>query len=106
MDPSNQSEAGVLLDQLLESLLADFEHWFQRGNELLRYCPDDVMGKTERDLLAARLMEGQKAIVATRSLVKASSQPMAVSMGAMSPWHGLVTEVWQLAAKLAVDRRS
>ncbi|MDG2328853.1 MAG: DUF2605 family protein, partial [Synechococcus sp. cluster2_bin.44] len=53
-----------------------------------------------------RLMEGQKAIVATRSLVKASSQPMAVSMGAMSPWHGLVTEVWGLAAKLAVDRRS
>ena len=27
MDPSNQSEAGVLLDQLLESLLADFDHW-------------------------------------------------------------------------------
>ena len=30
---------------------------------------------------------------------------MALSMGAMSPWHGLVTEVWGLAAKLAVDRR-
>ena len=34
MDPSNQSEAGVLLDQLLESLLADFDHWFKRGDEL------------------------------------------------------------------------
>ena len=31
---------------------------------------------------------------------------MAVSMGAMSPWHGLVTEVWGLAAKLAVNRRN
>ena len=71
MDPSNQSEAGILLDQLLESLLADFDHWFQRGDELLRCCPDDVMGKTERDLLAARLTEGKKAITATRSLVKA-----------------------------------
>jgi len=26
-------------------------------------------------------------------------------MAAMNPWHGLVTEVWGLAAKLAVDRR-
>ena len=106
MDQSNQSEAGVLLDQLLESLLADFDHWFQRGDELLRCCPDDVMGKTERDLLAARLTEGKKAITATRSLVSASSQPMAVSMGAMSPWHGLVTEVWGLAAKLAKYQRN
>ena len=60
MDPSNQSEAGILLDQLLESLLADFDHWFQRGDELLRCCPDDVMGKTERDLLAARFNRGQE----------------------------------------------
>ena len=106
MDPSNQSEAGILLDQLLESLLADFDHWFQRGDELLSCCPDDVMEKTERDLLAARLTEGKKAITATRSLIKASSQPMAVSMGAMSPWHGLVTEVWGLAAKLAMNQRN
>ena len=106
MDPSNQSEAGALLDQLLESLLADFDHWFQRGDELLRCCPDDVMDQAERDRLADRLTEGQKAITATRSLVKASSQPMAVSMSAMSPWHGLVTEVWGLAAKLAVYRRN
>jgi len=105
MDPSNKSEAGALLDQLLESLLADFDHWFQRGDELLGCCPDAVMAKVERDRLAARLSEGQKAIIATRSLVKASTQPMAVSMGAMSPWHGLVTEVWGLAAKLAVYRR-
>ena len=106
MDPSNQSEAGILLDQLLESLLADFDHWFQRGDELLRCCPDDVMGKTERDLLAARLKEAKKAITATRSLVNASSQPMAVSMGAMSPWHGLVTEVWGLSARLAKYQRN
>ena len=106
MDLSNQSEAGALLDQLLESLLADFDRWFQRGEELLRCCPDDVVGKVERDRLAARLTEGQKSITATRSLVKASTQPMAVSMSAISPWHGLVTEVWGLAAKLAVNRRN
>jgi hypothetical protein len=51
-------------------------------------------------------VDAQRSIAATRSLLQASSQPMAVSMAAMNPWHGLVTEVWGLAAKLAVDRRN
>ena len=82
---STNREAGALLDELLASLLDDFEHWFQRGEE--------------------RLQEGKKAIAATRALVAASTQPMAVSMEVMNPWHGLVTEVWALAAKLGSSRK-
>ncbi len=82
---STNQEAGALLDELLASLLDDFEHWFQRGEELLQ-------------------AEGKKAIAATRSLVAASTQPMAVSMEVMNPWHGLVTEVWGLAARLGSNR--
>jgi hypothetical protein len=40
-------EAGALLDELLASLLDDFEHWFQRGEELLQNCPDAVMSPEE-----------------------------------------------------------
>ena len=98
-------EAGDLLESLLASLLADFDHWFTRGQALLEQCPDSVLNPEERRELAERLVDGKRSIAATRSLLQASSQPMAVSMGAMSPWHGLVTEVWGLAAKLAVDRR-
>ena len=81
---STNREAGALLDELLASLLDDFEHWFQHMEE--------------------RLQDGKKAIAATRSLVAASTQPMAVSMEVINPWHGLVTEVWALAAKLGSSR--
>ena len=97
-------DAGALLDQLLASLLDDFEHWFQRGEELLQACPDAVMSLKERQGMERRLQDGKKAIAATRALVAASTEPMAVSMEVMNPWHGLVTEVWALAAKLGSSR--
>ena len=101
---STNREAGPLLDELLSSLLDDFEHWFQRGEELLQACPEEVMPLQERRRMQERLQEGKKAIAATRSLVAASTQPMAVSMEVMNPWHGLVTEVWGLAARLGSNR--
>ena len=101
---STNQEAGALLDELLASLLDDFEHWFQRGEELLEACPEEVMPLQERQRMQERLQEGKKAIAATRSLVAASTQPMAVSMEVMNPWHGLVTEVWALAARLGSNR--
>ena len=103
---STNHEAGALLDELLASLLDDFEHWFQRGEELLQACPEEVMPSEERQRMEERLQDGKKAIAATRSLVAASTQPMAVSMEVMNPWHGLVTEVWALAAKLGSTRSS
>ena len=101
---STNQEAGALLDELLASLLDDFEHWFQRGEELLQACPEEVMPLEERRGMEERLQDGKKAIAATRSLVAASTQPMAVSMEVMNPWHGLVTEVWALAARLGSNR--
>ena len=101
---STNQEAGALLDELLASLLDDFEHWFQRGEELLQACPEEVMPLQERRRMQERLQEGKKAIAATRSLVAASTEPMAVSMKVMNPWHGLVTEVWALAARLGSNR--
>ena len=102
-DSTNQ-EAGALLDELLASLLDDFEHWFQRGEELLKACPDAVMPREDRQRMEIRLQDGKKALAATRALVAASTEPMAVSMEVLNPWHGLVTEVWALAAKLGSSR--
>ena len=99
-DSAAKRDAGVLMESLLRSLLDDFDHWFQRGEQLLETCPLSVMGASEQAELRARLQEGRKAVAATRALTAASSQPVAVSMEAMTPWHGLVTEVWGLASKL------
>ena len=99
-DSAAKRDAGVLMESLLRSLLDDFDHWFQRGEQLLETCPLSVMGASEQAQLRARLQEGRKAVGATRALTAASSQPVAVSMEAMTPWHGLVTEVWGLASKV------
>ena len=95
-----ESEAGTLMSSLLESLLADFDHWFSRGDELLSRCPDSVMSAVERQQLAMRLEEGRRRLVATRALINATDQPVAVSLDAMTSWHGLVTEVWGLSARI------
>jgi hypothetical protein len=94
-------EADALLESLLDSLLNDFNHWFQRGQELLSACPDSVMTPDERDVMRVRIDEGLKAIAATRALVKATPAAMAVSMEAMTPWHQLVIEVWGLAGRIS-----
>ena len=99
-DPRRTPEAGALLGSLLSSLLDDYDHWFARGEELLSTCPDTVLSEQERRQLALRLAESKRSIAATRALMGASNEPMAVSMDAMRPWHLLVTEVWQLSARL------
>jgi len=99
-DAPLEQEAGALMESLLTSLLDDFDHWFQRGEQLLENCPASVVSHDDQRAFLDRLREGQRAVAATRALVKASSQPMAVSMEALTPWHGLVTEVWGLAARI------
>ena len=105
MNQPKDLETGALLDHLLTSLLDDFDHWFARGEELLSQCPEDVMDSSERQAFQARLAEAIKAVAATRALMRASNQPMAVSMKAMHPWHALVTEVWGLASRIAAQDR-
>ena len=104
-DRARDQEADSLLEGLLDSLLIDFSHWFNRGEELLAVCPDGVMTPEQRQVMASRLAEGKKAIAATRALVEASPQAMAVSMDAMAPWHQLVMEVWALAARISQSSR-
>lgn len=105
MKPDRDPEADALLESLLDSLLKDFNHWFRRGEELLQVCPDVVMNGEDREAMAARLDEGLRAIEATRALVNASPEAMAVSMEAMAPWHQLVMEVWALAAQVTKASR-
>ena len=99
-DTPLKQEAGTLMALLLSSLLDDFEHWFQSGEQLMQDCPTSVLPEDDQQVFRERLREGLRALAATRALMKASSQPMALSMEAMTPWHGLVTEVWGLAARI------
>ncbi len=92
--------AGELLDQLLGSLLVDFDFWFQRGLVLLDHCPASVLATVEQNALCERLQTARKELVAARTLRSAAPVSMALDMQAMAPWHRLVLNVWNLSSEL------
>ena len=93
-------EAGRLLDQVLNPLLADFAETFARGLQLLDHCPDRVLPEAGRLALRQRLAQAQAALAAARALREAAPTPMALDMATITPWHELVVEVWSLSAAM------
>ena len=91
---------GVLLDQLLGSLLDDFSSWFDRGLLLLDHCPDAVMPPAQQQILRQHLLQARKELSAATSLRQAALIPMALEMETLAPWHQLVLSVWNLSAAL------
>lgn len=99
-DHDNESDPGLLLDQVLSSLLVDFEETFARGLFLLGNCPEQVCPLDRQSDLKERLIEAQACLGAARALRAASHSPMALDMGIIHPWHQLVVQVWSLAAAM------
>ena len=93
-------DSGQLLDELLDSLLADFDYWFGRGLQLLELAPDSLLPPSEQRRLAAALTSALSELAAARALRKASPCPMALDMDAMAPWHQLMLRVWSLSSLL------
>ena len=92
--------AGELLDQLLDSLLLDFDFWFDRGLLLLQHCPESVLAAEDQEALSERLDTARKELIAARTLRSAAPVSMALDMQAMAPWHRLVLSDWNLSAEL------
>ena len=95
--------SGELLDQLLGSLLGDFNSWFERGLVLLDHCPESVMPLDQQQALRQRLEQARKELSAASSLRQAVTTPMALEMETLAPWHQLVLTVWNLSASLRVS---
>ena len=83
--PEHESP-GVLLDQLLGSLLDDFSSCFERGLLLLDRCPETVMPQDQQLILRDHLVLARK--------------ELALEMETLAPWHQLVLSVWNLSAAL------
>ena len=93
-------DSGQLLDELLDSLLADFEYWFRRGLQLLELAPASLLPPSEQRRLATALSSALAELAAARALRQASPCPMALDMDAMAPWHQLMLRVWSLSSLL------
>jgi len=91
---------GVLLDQLLGSLLDDFSSWFERGLLLLDHCPETVMPQDQQLILRDHLVQARKELCAATSLRQAAPIPMALEMETLAPWHQLMLSVWNLSAAM------
>ncbi len=101
MDRSSPApDSGQLLEELLDSLLADFDHWFHRGLELLELAPASLLPPAELRRLDTALRSGLAELAAARALREASPCPMALDMDAMAPWHQLMLQVWSLSRLL------
>ena len=101
MDRSSPApDSGQLLEELLESLLGDFDYWFRRGLELLDLAPDALVPPSEQRRLATALRTALAELAAARALRRASPCPMALDMDAMTPWHRLMLQVWSLSSLL------
>ncbi|WP_457766861.1 DUF2605 family protein [Cyanobium sp. ULC065] len=81
-------------------MLDDFQRWFERGQDLLAYCPETVLGPTEQRDFDAMLTRSLQELMAARALRGAMSETLALDMQAMAPWHRLVMKVWGLSAAL------
>lgn len=101
MDRSSPApDSGQLLEELLDSLLADFEFWFRRGLQLLELAPDSLVPPSEQRRLGTALTTALAELAAARALRRASPCPMALDMDAMAPWHQLMLRVWSLSSLL------
>ena len=94
------SHSAQLLEELLESLLADFDFWFQRGLQLLELAPDSLLPPSEQRRLTTALTGALAELAAARALRQASPCPIALDMDAMAPWHRLMLRVWSLSRLL------
>ena len=97
---SQPAGAGPLLNQVLDSLLDDFQHWFERGLDLVAHCPESVMPLAEQQQLRDTLTSSLQELRAARALRGAMSETLALDMQAMAPWHRRVMQVWGLSAAL------
>lgn len=97
---SQPTGAGPLLNQVLDSLLDDFQHWFERGLDLVAHCPEAVMPPAEQQHLRDSLTCSLQELRAARALRGAMNEAVALDMQAMAPWHRLVMKVWGLSAAL------
>jgi hypothetical protein len=88
-----------LLKSLLEPLLEDFQYWFGRSQSLLEAETIEFLGDEKQAGLLARVKQAQAEVGVAQMLFSATGEQVGVEVAVLVPWHRLVTECWQVAAR-------
>lgn len=88
-----------LLKTLLEPLLDDFQHWFERSRSFLETTSIEFLGSEQQADLLHRVQQAQQEVTTAQLLLKATDGQVGVETSVLMPWHHLVTECWQVVSR-------
>ncbi|NJL84274.1 MAG: DUF2605 domain-containing protein [Chloroflexaceae bacterium] len=97
--PSSKSNETELLKAVLEPLLDDFLHWFERSRSLLESQQMPFLSESEQSSLIERLKQSQQEVISAKILFKATGGQVGIDTAVLVPWHRLVTECWQVGSR-------
>jgi len=86
-----------LLKSILEPLLEDFQYWFGRSLTFLESNQLSFMTAEQQADLLARVVQAKQEVAAAQSLFKVTEGRVGLEVSALTPWHHLVSECWQVA---------
>jgi hypothetical protein len=96
--PSHPSEQS-LLKTILQPLLADFAHWFDRSVQLLEDEQIMFLDAAEQANLLARVKNAQQEVQVAQMMFHATDGQVGIEPSTMLTWHKLVGECWHVAAR-------
>jgi hypothetical protein len=97
--PPSQPSEQSLLKTILQPLLADFAHWFERSIQLLEAEHITFLSVYEQSELLARVKNAQQEVRAAQMLFQATDGQVGIEPSTMLTWHKLVGECWQVATR-------
>jgi Protein of unknown function (DUF2605) len=98
MVPSQPPEQS-LLKTVLEPLLADFLHWFDRSIQLLEKEQINFLSVEEQQDLLRRVRHNRQEVLVAQMMFRAMDEQVGIEPSTMLGWHQLVGECWQVAAR-------
>lgn len=101
---SNLPEESELLKSILEPLLEDFEYWFERSRHLLETEEMSFLSQPQQSDLLNRITQAQQQVIATKTLFHATGGQVGIEITVLMPWHKLLTECWQVAARFRMEQ--
>ncbi len=97
--PPSQPSEQSLLKTILQPLLADFAHWFERSIQLLETESMGFLTVSDQNDLLARVKNAQQEVRAAQMLFNATDGQVGIEPSTMLTWHKLVGECWQVSTR-------